>query len=98
MAKGQKQEIDVLVALRFISKAQTEVGAPNQTHCGVVGKGLVAYDGILACGMPLQTQLPEVCPNTIQFIHALERAKDASAITFENTSITVKTSKFKATG
>jgi hypothetical protein len=97
MAKAPKQEIDVLSSLKFIAKAQREAGTPNQTHCRVSNGQLIAYDGILACGMPLQTPLPETCPNTFQFIHALERAKDASAITFENATITVKTAKFKAT-
>jgi hypothetical protein len=97
MAKAPKQEIDVLVALRFVARAQREHGTTSQMHCRVINNQLIGYDGILACGMPLQTQLPETCPNTFQFIHALERAKDASSITFENTTITVKTSKFKAT-
>lgn len=97
MAKAPKQEIDVLSALKFVAKAQREHGTQSQMHCRVINNQLIGYDGILACGMILQTPLPETCPNTFQFIHALERAKDASSITFENTTITVKTAKFKAT-
>lgn len=97
MAKAPKQEIDVLSALKFVAKAQREHGTPSQMHSRVVSGQLIGYDGVLACGMILQTPLPETCPNTFQFIHALERAKDASSITFENTTITVKTAKFKAT-
>lgn len=97
MAKAPKQEIDVLTALKFVAKAQREHGTASQMHCRAVNGQLIGYDGVLACGMILQTPLPETCPNTFQFIHALERAKDASSITFENTTITVKTAKFKAT-
>jgi hypothetical protein len=97
MAKSPKLEIDVLTALKFVAKAQREYGTPSQMHCRSINGQLIGFDGVLACGMILTTPLPETCPNTFQFIHALERAKDASAITFENTTITVKTSKFKAT-
>lgn len=91
-----KEEIDFLKALRFVSKAQQPIGNPHQTHCRIVGRQIIAYDGILAAGYPTSDEVPEACPHTFQLIAALERANDASAVTFENQVITVKTSKFKA--
>lgn len=95
-AAKAKEEIEILEKLRFISLAQSETGAPNQTHCHFNGNTLIAYDGIIAAGIMLTDNMPDCCPNTYQLIHALERASDVSAMTFENNSITIKTNKFKA--
>ena len=91
-----KEEIDVLTALKFVQRAQKETGNISETHSRIINGYVIAFDGILSAGFPIQTPLPDICPNTYQFIHALERANEASALTFENNIITVKTSKFKA--
>jgi len=94
-----KTELPLLGALNFIKLAQREDGALYQTHCRMFGKFIIAYDGILACGIQLtedDIELPYVCPNTYRLIHAIERANDVSSIAFENNAVTVRTSKFRA--
>lgn len=91
-----KEEIELLKALRFVSKAQQSIGTAYQTHCRLAGNYVVAYDGVFAAGYPTTEVLADACPHTLNFIAALEKANDVSAITFDANSVTVKTSKFKA--
>jgi len=96
--KPKEETNEFLAALKFVSRAQSESGTPNQTHCRIGWFNyVVAYDGILAMGYPVKDNVPETCPHTLQLVAAIERAKDVSALTFETNSITVKTNKFRAT-
>lgn len=100
MARAPRKKAEdnpLLSAMRFVQIAQQEQGAPYQTHSRFLQNRVLAYDGILAAGIPVAMELPEgICPNTYQLIHAMERAKDTSAVTFENSSVIVKTNKYRA--
>lgn len=95
-----KEDNAVLAALSFVALAQQAEGAATyQTHCRIINNQMIAYNGILAAGVaidPAQITLPDICPNTFQFIHALERAKDVSSVVFEDGRVTVRTQKFRA--
>lgn len=99
MAKGAKTKAadnPLLSALRFVELAQQKEGAPYQTHCRITPHGIVAYDGVIAAGIPHTDELPEVCPNTYNLIHALDRARGSIAVTVEDGKMTIKASKFTA--
>lgn len=94
--RAKPSDNPLLTALRFIEMAQEKEGAKHQTHCRIMPQGIVAYDGVLAAGIPHSDELPEICPNTYTLIHALDRARGSIAVTVEDGRMTIKASKFKA--
>lgn len=99
--RKKKEESPLLSALKFVALAQRDKGPTYQTHCRIFNPEqnktiAIAYDGILAVGVELPEELPDCCPNTLTFIHALERAKGNTATTITESQVIVKTSKFRA--
>lgn len=91
-----KDDSALLAALRFVSVAQSDHGTPYQTHCRFFNGHCVAFDGVLTAGIPYADEIP-ACPNTFQFIAALERATGALSLTvLDNMTTVVKTDKFRA--
>lgn len=91
-----KDESELLTSLRFVSLAQTNEGTPYQTHCRFINNQIIAFNGVLAAGVPVETEL-SVCPHTFQLIRALERAKGQHSISVLDTrQLSVTTSRFRA--
>lgn len=96
-SKANEEMNPLLDAIRFAAIAQSQEGVTYQTHCRFISNQIIAFNGILAIGVPAHNiALPDICPNTFQLIHALERARGSSSVVFEGTGITVKTAKFRA--
>lgn len=96
-ATKKTEESEIVAAVRFASLAQQAEGSTNQVHCRLTGSQIIAYDGILATGTALESGEIQICPNTIQFLRALERAKDKYSLTLlDDGNIVVTTSKFRA--
>lgn len=91
-----KDESELLTALRFVSLAQSNEGTPYQTHCRFINNQIIAFDGVLAAGVPVETELA-ICPHTYQFMRALERAKGQHSISVLDTQqLSITTSRFRA--
>jgi hypothetical protein len=98
--KKEPNETGMLAALKFVSLAQKEIGAPYQTHCrfGKINETnfVVAFDGVIAAGHPVDEEL-QLCPHTKRLIDALGKAKGAVSLTaLDSNQLIVKTDKFRA--
>lgn len=90
-----KETTPLIAALRFVSVAQAEIGTPYQTHCRFINNTIIAYDGILAAGIPTDEDM-QVCPHTMRFADALEKTRGAFSLTALEGSLSVKTDRFQA--
>lgn len=98
--KAPAEDTGLLAALKFVSAAQHDVGTVYQTHCRFTDMNqrhyVVAFDGILAAGHPVQEEMP-ICPHTHRLINALERVSGAVSMTALDTKqLVVKSDKFTA--
>ena len=98
--KAPAEDTGLLAALKFISVAQHDVGTVYQTHCRFTPMNdtnyVVAFDGILAAGHPVQEEIP-ICPHTHRLINALERVAGAVSMTALDTKqLVIKSDKFRA--
>lgn len=91
-AKATQGLID---ALKFVSVAQKDKGAPNETHCIMLGRFVAAFDGVLAAGHAISEDIA-ACPQTAGMIHALERCGSVYSVTQFDTGIAIKSEKFRA--
>lgn len=87
----------LLTALKFVSVASkdTKQGA-YQTHVHIGGKQVVAFDGILAAGHPIDEDLVAF-PHLEQLTDALETAGKKLSLTIEDGALSVTGEKLKAT-
>jgi hypothetical protein len=80
MARQPKKEKEVtplsklLEAVKFISVTQKAIGTPNETHCSIGYGYLVAFNGVIAAGARVDTQL-RACPHTLSFSAALAKCR-----------------------
>lgn len=83
-------------ALEFVALAQSEEGTPQQTHCIVRNRMIVANNGIYAMGHPIPDDV-SACPHTKRFLAALLKCDGSVSITVTaNGWLNVKAGKFKA--
>jgi hypothetical protein len=81
----KEQELELLKALRFINVAQNPAGqAAYQKHCRFSQNQVIAFDGILSAGYPVQEQM-DGCPNTELLIDALAHVRGAYSLTLLDT-------------
>lgn len=80
----KEQDIQLLQALRFVEVAQHDEGVPYQTHCRLAGNQVIAFDGILAAGHPLDIEA-NGAPNTKKLIAALSKVRGAFTMTMLDT-------------
>lgn len=98
--KAPAEDTGLLAALKFVALAQHDVGTVYQTHCRFTQMNntgyVVAFDGILAAGHPVQEEIP-ICPHTHRLINALERVAGAVSMTALDTKqLAIKSDKFRA--
>lgn len=94
--KNESAAQPLIDALAFVGIAQSDIGAVEQTHCRFGYKALTAFDGVLAAGIPVETELL-CCPHTGRLQKALERCDGVFSLAENaNGSLTVSSGKFKA--
>lgn len=96
-AAEKELELELLKALRFVSLAQQENGqAPYQSHCRFINNYVVAFDGILAAGYPVEQPL-YACPHTFKLIAALTRVRGAYSVTMtSDATMVINSDRFRA--
>ncbi|AKJ71388.1 replicative clamp [Achromobacter phage phiAxp-1] len=84
-------------AAKIVALAQRGGGdQPSQTHCVINGRMMIAYDGVLTVGMPIEEEFT-ACPNTKLFLKAMQACGDNFTLTLTDpTTLTVKSGKFRA--
>lgn len=94
--KAADQVSTLLNPVRFIALAQTETGAPYQTHCRLDGGWITATNGILSAGHPIPDQIT-ACPHTHKLLVSLSRAKEQVALSvLENNRLYLNAGHFRA--
>lgn len=83
----------LLDALKFISLAQSDKGAPHQTHCVLHDNWARAFNGVIAVGQQIDETI-SFCPHTLRFIEALKRCTDSYALSQLETRIAIKAGPF----
>lgn len=83
-------------ALQFVSViAEEESTNPAKTHCRIGNGQIVATDGTLTMGYPIDDAL-EACPHTLRFLSALLRCDGTVQLTMLPHAISVKAGAFRA--
>lgn len=103
MARGRKPTKSVtaqklLDALAFVRIAQPAVSdnAPYKNHCALFNGWLLAFNGIVAAGHPIDEEL-QCCPHTIKLHSAIANSTKTLSITIlDNGNVKVKSDKFGA--
>jgi hypothetical protein len=102
MARGRKparnaQADKLLTALNFVAVATKDTKQGDyQTHVRIGGNRVVAFDGVLAAGHPIEEDFTAT-PNLDQLMSALDTCGKQLAMTVEGATISVKGDKMKAT-
>ena len=82
--------------MNFISKAQSKLGVPYQTHCVIKNGILSAFDGTITIGIACKFDF-EACPHTLSLIDAIKNcSSDVSITQLNNCVLSIKSGKFKA--
>lgn len=85
-------------ALDFVKHAQVDKNGDQlmQTHCRLANGYVVAFNGVLAMGHPIDEEL-NVCPQTYRLIDALKRCKETLSVTqLDNEQLVIKSGGFRA--
>lgn len=91
-----QETLDFLQSLTFVSKAQSKLGVPYQTHCVIKNGILSAFDGVITIGVACKFDF-EACPHTMSLIDAIKNcASDVSITQLNNCVLSIKSGKFKA--
>lgn len=86
----------LLTALRFCAPASKEVGSPNQTHLRLAGNWAVAFDGVVAMGHRIDSDIV-ACPHTRTLITALSKCDGATQITqLGSGQLSIQSGRFRA--
>lgn len=96
--KPKQEQSKLQQALNFVKVAQHDKqnDLALRTHCRLAAGYVVAFDGVLALGYPIDEEL-NLCPQTFRLIDALKRCKQALSITqMENNSLVIKSGGFRA--
>jgi hypothetical protein len=78
--KGFNPAASLISALKFVLPAQHKTGSTEAQFCRIGNHWVVASDGILTIGCPVEEDL-EANPNTFQFLDALGKVGTELAIT-----------------
>lgn len=93
----KKEENPMLRAVRFAALASKDDGKNiSESHSRIVNGYVIGFDGIVAAGHPIDTDLPHVCPHTAQLVKSLERVSAQHSITITNNMIHIRGDKFKS--
>lgn len=85
----------LLPALKFCEPASREVGSPNQTHIRLAGNWAVAFDGVVAMGHKIDSDIV-ACPHASTLIKALAKCDGATQITqLGDGRLSVQSGKFR---
>lgn len=98
MPKGRKAVIrkPLYEAVKFISLAQKSKGSDAQVYCMAHNNMLIAFDGVLALGTPIEESL-SACPHTMYLRAALESAEPEFALTqVAQDRLTLRSGEFQA--
>jgi len=83
-------------ALEFVLPAFKDKGAPYQQFCRISNQQIVAFDGVIALGHPVDEDI-QICPHLGQFSDAIKRAGDTLNLTeLASGSLSVKGDKLRA--
>lgn len=84
-------------AAKIVALAQKGGGdQPSQTHCVIHNRMMIAYDGVLTVGMPIEEEFT-ACPNTRLFLKAMQACGDNFTLTMNDPSVLlVKSGRFRA--
>ena len=83
-------------ALKFISVAQRDTGQVYQTHCILARNMAVAFDGVVAAGVPIAEDI-QACPQTGALVAALSQCGESLSITqLDGARLSIKSEKFQA--
>jgi hypothetical protein len=83
-------------ALKFVLPAQKRIGPVQYQHCAISGGWIAATNEFLTIGTKIDVDIIG-CPQTQQFLSALEKTKEELNITqLSEFSISVKSGNFKA--
>lgn len=82
--------------LQFVSAvAEEEHANPSITHCRIGNRQVVATDGCLSLGYPIDDEL-DCCPHTLRFLSALLKCDGTVQLTMLPHAISIKAGKFRA--
>ncbi len=86
----------LLEAISFCSIVSEKLGAPFETHIGLKNNWAIAFNGIVAAGAPIETDL--ICyPHTLLLVEALSKCDENFTLTqLDNGRLNIKSGKFKA--
>lgn len=89
----------LIEALKFISAAQhasADNGQMFRTHCVLKNNQVIAFDGILTIGHPIEEEI-SACPHTATLLTALQNCGQTMTITqLDSGRLSIKSDKFKA--
>lgn len=97
-ARGRKAvakhgSADLLDRLKFVQQVQKKDGSASyESHCYIRNGRISAFDGTFAVGMPLAEDFT-ACPNTYDFVAALERCDETASIVANDDRITINSGK-----
>lgn len=95
--KGNEKADKLLTALAFVKVAVKDTGQGEyQKHLHIANGLMVAYDGIMAAGHPIEEDM-QAYPNFEQFNAALRTCGKQLSFTLEGSTIEVTGDKIKAT-
>lgn len=81
-------------AMKFAKIAFREEGETYQTHVILADKMLYAYDGLVACGHPIEEDI-RACPQGTPLLAALARCKDAVALALSDGTLSLRSGKLR---
>lgn len=82
VSKKKEAELksELVSALEYVCLNQRDEGTPAQTHCVITNKEIITFDGIIALGVPIETEL-NICPQSRQMLAALSRISGSYSLT-----------------
>lgn len=88
---------NLIAGLEFVLVAQRENGEPRQTHCVLHDKWILASDGGLSAGCPIQDEINAV-PHTRSLLKALKRAGEGqvTVVQLPSGKLSIRGGKFTA--
>jgi hypothetical protein len=86
----------LIEAVKFISHAQRRVGDERSTHCMIRYGNVIADDGVLSAGMPIEEADLNCCPQTQRLVLALARCGSEYQIVQADNSLFLRSADFSA--
>lgn len=94
---GEAQPVNAMLdALKFVSYATKEIGAPFETHVILGNQWAIATNGVVSIGHQIIEEI-QACPHTFRLIDALASCAEAYSITqLDAGRLAVRSGKFRA--